>query len=239
MLRNVLKILCIAAMMSSAGSGFAAADAFDDFDAATDAFRRVELRQSVELFTKAIEAGEFTDVDLASAHLNRGIAFSRLTEYQEALADFDRALELNPGLTKAYRGRGEAHAGLDNYEAAIADYDLALDRDSSSETVFNLRGEARVALGDHGSAVDDFLDAVRLDPRFAVARSNLRAAYEALGRTDRIDAVDSAALVVRGDRHMIRAEYDRAAALYGDALVLDPRNVDASFKRGNALIYLG
>ena len=46
--------------------------------------------------------------------------------YQEAIANFDKAVQLNPKTLYTYHKRGEAKAALGEHEAAIADFDKAL-----------------------------------------------------------------------------------------------------------------
>ena len=49
--------------------------------------------------------------------------------YEEAIADYDTTLEINPKLANAYINRATAYSHLEEYEKAIADYEkgLALD----------------------------------------------------------------------------------------------------------------
>ena len=46
--------------------------------------------------------------------------------YQEAISDFDKAVQLNPETLYTYYKRGEAKTTLGEYEAAIADFDKAI-----------------------------------------------------------------------------------------------------------------
>ena len=49
--------------------------------------------------------------------------------YQEAIADFDKAVQLNPETLYTYHKRAEAKAALGEHEAAIADFDKAIQLD--------------------------------------------------------------------------------------------------------------
>ena len=44
----------------------------------------------------------------------------------QVIADFDRAIELDPTDTLAYYNRGNAHSDLGDLDAALADYQSAL-----------------------------------------------------------------------------------------------------------------
>ena len=61
--------------------------------------------------------------------MNRGNAKDELKQYSEAIADYDKAIELDPNFAAAYTNRGTAKAQLKQYSEAIADYDKAIELD--------------------------------------------------------------------------------------------------------------
>jgi tetratricopeptide (TPR) repeat protein len=99
-----------------------AADASYPF--ATVAQSRVELpqiappagsAQQIEDYTKAIE----TDPQFAIGYLNRGAAFCRQGQYDEALKDLDRGIEPDRGNADAYLFRGSILSNAGEYERAL------------------------------------------------------------------------------------------------------------------------
>ena len=63
---------------------------------------------------------------VGEAYVNRGAALVGLKSFNEAIADIDRGLALNPDEPeKAYFNRGLAHEGLDDIPAAYRDYSHA------------------------------------------------------------------------------------------------------------------
>ena len=60
------------------------------------------------------------------AHGNRGSALNGMGQYDAAIKDYDKVIELNSGDAMAYNGRGIAYCGKGQYDAAIKDYDKAL-----------------------------------------------------------------------------------------------------------------
>ena len=61
--------------------------------------------------------------------MNRGLAKTFLKEYEGAIKDYDKAIELDPNFAPAYHNRGIAKYELKQYSEAIADYDKAIELD--------------------------------------------------------------------------------------------------------------
>jgi len=62
----------------------------------------------------------------AGAYCNRGNALFAKGDYARAIADYTKAIELQPNSAAAYQARGEAYAKQHNAALAQADYDIVL-----------------------------------------------------------------------------------------------------------------
>src|SRR5256885_4009993 len=71
--------------------------------------------------TALIDSKRFTKQNLAILHSNRGIARGKAGDYDQAIADFDAALRINPNHVRAYVNRGNASFAKRDYDRAIAD----------------------------------------------------------------------------------------------------------------------
>ena len=58
-----------------------------------------------------------------------GFAYYRKGDYDRAIADYDKAIQLNLQYTGAYNNRGSAHADKGDYDRALADYSEAIKLD--------------------------------------------------------------------------------------------------------------
>ena len=65
-------------------------------------------------------------------------------DYQGAIADYDKAIELNPKDARAYYNRGTAKNELKQYKEAIADYDKAIELNPKDADAYNNRGTAKM-----------------------------------------------------------------------------------------------
>ena len=63
-------------------------------------------------------------------------------EYDQAIADFAKALELNPNYADAYRVRGLAYAYKKEYDQAVADFSKTLELNPDVAATYALRGAA-------------------------------------------------------------------------------------------------
>jgi lipoprotein NlpI len=95
---------------------------------------------------------------------NRGAAYKLLGRYDDAIADFGRAIELNPGNPQYYCQRGDILIRKRAYDEAIADYTAALGKSPKYAWAFAGRGEANLSVGKAQEAVDDITQALKYRP---------------------------------------------------------------------------
>ena len=94
---------------------------------------------------------------------------AELKEYEGAIKDYDKAIELDPNYALAYMNRGIAKAQLKQYSAAIADYDKAIELDPNFALAYHNRGVAKYNLAQYNAAIADYDKAIELEPNFAPA----------------------------------------------------------------------
>ncbi len=126
--------------------------------------------------------------NLSIAHSNRGNAHLRLAQNEQALKDFNRAIEIDPTNARAYQNRGNYYFRSKRYDAAIANYDKAIQSDPSYDRAFVNRGLAFLQLKNYTSAIENFDAALELNPQSAPAYNNRGAAYQQSG--DRARAIE-------------------------------------------------
>ena len=113
--------------------------------------------------------------------VNRGIEKAKKGDLDGALADFDRAIELNPKDDAGYYNRAQAKRLKKDAAGAIADYTRAIERGSKNPAAYNNRGNARAENNDRAGAIADYTRAIELKPDYARAYYNRAVAKEAKG----------------------------------------------------------
>jgi tetratricopeptide (TPR) repeat protein len=96
------------------------------------------------------------------AYNDRGIAYYDIKGYDLAIADYSKAIALDPTYKFAYVNRGNAYRVKENFDLAIADYSKAIELDAKYVNTYKGRGRAYSKKGNYDLAVADFTRAAAL-----------------------------------------------------------------------------
>jgi tetratricopeptide (TPR) repeat protein len=112
----------------------------------------------------------------ASDYFYRGLEGSKKGHLDQAIADFTKALELNPRAECAYN-RGYAYSLKGQWDQAIADYTKALELNPRAAAAYRNRAKSFYYKKEYGRAWEDVQKAqslgIKIDPKFL---ENLRRA---------------------------------------------------------------
>src|SRR5262249_9640071 len=98
---------------------------------------------------------------------------SRFRGHMEALANYDRALELDPNLAPVWNNKGYTLNDLGRHAEALAVCDQAIELAPKYAYSWKNRGRAMLGLRQTGEAMDNFRHAIKLN-------GNLSGAFESL-----------------------------------------------------------
>lgn len=122
-------------------------NAIDWYKKGLEAYVPNRRLEAIEAYTKAIELNP----DMAKAYLQRGNAYLAVGNYEQAIKDLSKAIELKinykPDYAVAYVYRGSAYENSDNYKQAIKDYSKAIELTPDKADFYNDRGFAYSKLG--------------------------------------------------------------------------------------------
>jgi lipoprotein NlpI len=120
-------------------------------------------------FNKAIQTFPNNPI----VHNDRGMYRQQRKQFDEALADFTRVVELKNDAYYAFTNRGFTLMEQGNPQAAESDFDRSLAILPNQAMVFSFRGTARLAQGKINEAAADYQKVVQLDPNNPVAKADL------------------------------------------------------------------
>jgi len=108
------------------------------------------------LFAASLVFPTYGIAETAADYNNRGLAKVRDWDLDGAIADYSRALELDPNFAAAYRRRGIAKQAKSDFDGAIADFDRALELDPKLAMAYGDRGISHFSNRHSGEALKDF-----------------------------------------------------------------------------------
>ena len=167
-----------------------------------------------------------TNKKYADEYYEQGLVFYQNMEYDRAIENFSKALEINPKDKenhKVYYMRGRSHAENRQYDQAINDFTKALEICPATDpatrfSIIESRGNSYHALNQSDAAIKDFSDAIALDP----VNPNIKYVYTS-----------------RGWVWQSKEDYEKAIKDYYAALVIDPAFAPAYYGRAFAYYKTG
>ena len=161
-----------------------------------------------------------------------------------ALADYDKAIWLNPDDAEAYLNRGIARNKLEQYFDAITDFDTAIRLKPNYADAYYNRGVAKDNLGQHNAAIKDYDTAIQLKPNLAqdyLNRGNIKyelglysSAINDYDTTIRLKSDYPEAYLNRGNAKYYLEQYSAAINDYDTTIRLKSDYPEAYLNRGMA-----
>lgn len=186
--------------------------------------------QADEHFTKELARDPKNVHALTARGVVRGTLLRAGTDSDGAVADFDRAIELDAKATLAYYHRANVAYGKGRYDQALADYNAVIEQDPGFDWAYHVRGWIYYRRQDYDRALADYQTAIKLVPTETVFyrdRGNIALARkkydDALADYTKSIELDPAYLVpwhLRGRTWEAKKEYARARADYEKAVEL-------------------
>ena len=133
----------------------------------------------------------------AQGYAIRGQTLARSGKTEEALAEFERALALDPYNVQALYGRGLIYQDEKKHQQAIEDFSAANGLKPQQIEPLLARATSYLALDKAKEAASDLDEAVQADPNNAPAWSARGVTYERLGDKAKASASYSRALALR------------------------------------------
>ena len=160
---------------------------------------RKEDKAAIDHCTRAIESGELSNKALAIAYTDRSMVYRRLRQFDDAVADCSKAIELKDDYVDAQIACGSAYGSTGDFKSSIRYFDRALALEPDNARAHNNRGDALLQSGDYASALQEFESAIGIKPGYELAMVNRGAALYSLGRFKEAAAAAADALKTAPD----------------------------------------
>jgi len=180
----------------------------------------------------------------AADYSDRGFSRQSNGDLDGAIADYNKALELDSKDVRTFYRRGLALQAKGDLNGALADYNTVLGLDAKNADAFSNRGFIKQAQGDLDGAMSDYTQALLLNPKIPAAYYNqglidaqkgyFDAAISDFNHALDLDPKMAFAYYNRGVAKNTEGDLDGAISDFSQALVLNPRIARAFSDRGIA-----
>jgi len=141
------------------------------------------------------------DLKQAEAYNLQGETNISKNQFNNAIKDFSRAININHKYVDALINRGSAYAQLGRFNDALGDFNDALKYEKKDAELYNRRGEIFMQSNLYDQAIKDFSSAIVLNPMFSDAFLNRGRAYSEKGMPEE---------AMNDFNHAIKADSDHA-----------------------------
>ncbi len=206
-------------------------------------------KKAIAYYDAYLKAGGRTPEMTAEGHNNRAIAYRASGEDDKALADYNKAIELDPSNANFYVNRGNLLKASGEADGAIRDYSKAIELKPDHLNAYINRGVAYNDKQDREKAIADYTKAIEIDPTQVQSYYNRAVAYTAMQKfgqalpdlnkfieagTATPEALSDAYLN-RGIVQYYAGDVEKAIADMTKAIELNPKQINAY--RGRAMLY--
>ncbi|MGH9755504.1 MAG: tetratricopeptide repeat protein, partial [Blastocatellia bacterium] len=207
--------------------------------------RIVYLPESERILSKVVEWLP----DKGNAWYNLGATFQFARKLDQAIAAYNRAIELDPKDAYPHNGLGAVYRDLGRSEEAMAAYSRAIELDPKFAIPHNNLGNVYRDLSRNDEAITAYGRAIELDLKFAYPHNGLGNVYRDLGRREEAMAAYGRAIELDpkfadphnnlGNVYRDLGRHEEAMAAYGRAIKLDPKDTYSHNGLGNVYHDLG
>jgi tetratricopeptide (TPR) repeat protein len=162
----------------------------------------------------------------ANVHLRRGVDLEKEGRLADAVAEHERAVDLDPDIVQARINLVILYGRLGNFDKAHEHYQAALNTGAPHAELHYNFGVLAVDKGRIREAKAAFAEALKLNPQYAAAHNNLGFLLEAEGRRDEAEKSYRAAIDNQPNYRLARFHLGRLLAQKGR-----PREAIAEFQQ--------
>ena len=210
-------------------------------------FERTKVwKNTLTLFSDVIK--KYPNVD--TAYKNRGNYYARVTEeYDKALADFNKYIEINPTEPLIYSNRGNLHGLMGNYDLALKDYSRSAELDSTKVDTYVNKGVTYIRMEQYDKALEELNRAAIMEPSNVHVYANR--AYANLQAGELENAISDYDFVIantveNSDNHFYKgianfrlSRFEEAVKDNTKALQINPKSAGSYYNRSAAYNKLG
>jgi tetratricopeptide (TPR) repeat protein len=187
--------------------------------------------------------------EIAMIYNNRGIGKKYKKDLAGAMADYNKAIEIDPTLADAYFNRGLINSKKGDLDGYVADNIKVIELNPNYKYAHNNLGVAKMRKGNLVDAIEAFTKEIELYPKDPLAYRNRGLASHKKGDFDaaivdynkaiQLNPKNAKCYISRGNTKRKKGDVSGAIADYNKAIELDPKLEKAYINRANAKVDKG
>ena len=126
-----------------------------------------------------------------------GAIYLKLGKYDQAIKQFQKALEVDPGYTMGPFFFGDIYTDEKNYQSKINEFKDVIKINREYARAHNYLGLTHLKEKNYSSAENSLLESIKINPKYAKAHNNLGVLYEEMGETAK--AIESYQMAQKAD----------------------------------------
>jgi Flp pilus assembly protein TadD len=180
---------------------------------------------------------------------NLGVALAAEGQFDEAIENFRKAIQINPNNPEAQNNLGHALAAKGRFDEAIENFRQAIQIDPNYCEALDNLGITLAGDGRFDEAIENYRQAIQLNPNSSEALNNLGVALDAEGRFD--EAIENFRKAIQINPNFSEAQnnlgialadkgqFDEAIENYCQAIQVNSNRLETFFHLGMTLGQLG
>ncbi|MBN3959647.1 serine protease [Nostoc sp. NMS8] len=201
-----------------------------------------KTKSAIEYISLGIKAAEELQKKEPLLYLMRADLLKKSKQYNAAIIDCNKAIEINPQISESYLLRADIYEEQKLTNLAITDYSQAININPKSTVAYYNRGVIYDKQGKNDLAIADYSQAININPKLTDAYKNRAIIYEKQGKNDLAIADYTQAININtkftdayNNRAIIyekQGKNDLAIADYTQAININPQDERFYYNRG-------
>ncbi len=207
-----------------------------------------EIKKKLLEIQSLIDEDWQTDEQKADLFVEQGLLYDAAEQYEEAIAAYDRVLQINADKYKTWNKKGISLENLGRYEEAIEVYEQAIKIKPDYYQAWEGKGDALRNLGKYQEAIVCYDKAIKIKPDYERVWNCKGITLKHLGWYEKAIACYDRILKIKPDYHYAwynkgytlryLERYEEAIACYDKAIEIKPDYHSAWVNKGDALRFL-